>query len=587
VMAADAAAQAGVALAPLPEAQRVALDAVLPAHWSRANPVDLIGDAPVARYVQAVEALLATPGTGTLLFIHAPTAIVPSIEIAQALLPVTLPHRQRVMSCWMGGATVQAARQRFQAAGIADHATPEQAVRAMAMQLNYRRNQAQLMQTPPTSLTHIDVPTVRSLIDAALAQRREWLHEHEAKALLAACGVPVVATRHTEPSDAAALAAALAIGWPVAVKTESPQITHKSDVGGVALNLQSETELRAALAAMRERAARLRPDAQISGWAVQAMVQRPRAIELIVGSTVDPLFGPVLLFGQGGTAVEVLADRAVALPPLNLPLAQALITRTRVARLLAGWRDVPPSDVNAVAQVLIALSQLLAEEPRIVEIDVNPLLADARGVIALDARVRLSAAAPGGAERFAIRPYPQALVQQVPWRDQRLTLRPIRADDEPRHREFLSQVTPDDLRLRVFHSRRSIEHSELARLTQIDYDREMAFIATLAADGEEKAGEEQTLGVARAICDPDNQDAEFGILVRSDLHGQGLGGLLMHKLITHLRERGTQRLVGTVLKENISMLKLARALGFAQTAAADDPSVWFVVRSLHKAETTA
>jgi acetyltransferase len=563
VMAADAAELAGVALAPLPDAMRAALDAALPANWSHGNPVDIIGDAPVPRYVQTLQTLLADPGTGSLLFIHAPTAIVPSAEIAQALLPLAHDAPGRLLSCWLGNPAVQAARAAFHGAGIATYDTPEQAVRAFSLLITYRRNQAQLMQAPPAhgSPTRLDLDAVRPLIDAALAAGREWLTEPEAKALLAACGVPVVETRVTAPEAGAALVAGGAIGYPVALKILSPKITHKSDVGGVALDLEDPASLREAVFAMKKRVARLRPEAVIEGFTVQAMVQRPKAIELIVGASVDALFGPVLLFGAGGTAVEVVADRAVALPPLNAPLAYALIERTRVARLLAGWRDVPAADSDAVAGVLIALSQLLADEPRIAELDINPLLADASGVIALDARVRVSAAAPGGAAHFAIRPYPSELVETIDWQGRRLTLRPIRPEDEAQHLAFLSRLDPVDIRMRVFYSRRSIERSELARLTQIDYEREIAFIAT--APIENGSGEE-TLGVVRATCDPDNHDAEFGIVVRSDLKGGGLGQRLMQKLIDCLRARGTHRLVATVLQENTRMLELARELGFAR-----------------------
>jgi len=330
--------------------------------------------------------------------------------------------------------------------------------------------------------------------------------------------------------------------------------------------------LREAVKAMKKRVLRARPDATIKGFTVQAMVQRPQALELIVGASIDSLFGPVLLFGQGGTAVEVVADRAVALPPLNAPLAEALIARTRVSRLLAGWRDVPPADRAAVVGVLTALSQLLAEEPRIAEIDINPLLADAHGVIALDARVRVAAAAPGGAAHFAIRPYPAELVETIAWQGRSLTLRPIRPEDEAQHLLFLAKLEPIDIRMRIFYSRRSIERSELARLTQIDYEREMAFIATAPLEPGAGGGEE-TLAVARAICDPDNQDAEFGIVVRSDLKGGGLGRLLMNKLIVHLRQRGTKRLVALVLAENTRMLELARELGFEADTARPEPGV--------------
>jgi acetyltransferase len=560
VMAADAAAAAGVALAALDPGTRAALDAVLPPNWSHANPVDIIGDAPAERYVQALQALLAAPQGHTLLFMHAPTAIVPSAGIAEALLPLLRAHPRRVLAAWLGAQAVRPAREAFQAAAIPCYDTPEAAVRAFAQLVTYQQNQEQLMQAPPlrSALPDADFAAVARVVDAALAEGREWLSEPEAKALLAACGVPVVPTRTVGASPQAAAGAAREVGLPAVVKLLSPQITHKSDVGGVALDLDTEAAVEAAAYAMLVRVAQLKPDAQISGFTVQPMVRRPRALELIVGASLDPLFGPVILFGQGGTAVEVMADRALALPPLNRPLAHALVQRTRVARLLAGWRDVPAADAAAVEQVLVAVSELLAAEPRITEIDINPLLADAQGVVALDARVRVNAAAPGGAAHFAIRPYPAHLGETLAWRGQTLTLRPIRPEDEAQHRAFLQRLTPEDVRLRVFYTRRSIERTELARLTQIDYEREMAFVATAIGPD----GSEETLGVARGACDPDNVAAEFGVIVRSDLKGAGLGTLLMNKLIAHLRQQGTRRIEGTVLRENAGMLALVRRLGF-------------------------
>jgi acetyltransferase len=600
VLAADAAELAGVELAPLTASTRAALDAVLPAHWSHANPVDIIGDAPIERYVSALQALLADPQAGTVLFIHAPTAIVPSADIATALAPLAQAAGARVLGCWLGDAAVREARDTFRRADVASFDTAEQAVRAFSMMCNYRHNQALLMQAPPSprtawgsgasgapgapgaaesaaqanagTLAAAPNPAVRKLVDQVLAEGRSWLTEPEAKALLAACAVPVVATRQVPAEPAAAVAAAQELGFPVVLKILSPDINHKSDVGGVALNLEDAGMVQDAAAAMLRRVAQLRPSAMLSGFSVQTMVRRPQARELIVGASIDPLFGPVLLFGQGGKSVEVVADRAVALPPLNAPLAQALIQRTRVAKLLGAWRDVPAVDEAALVEVLINLSQLLADEPRIAELDINPLLADEQGVLALDARVRVSAAAPAGAAHFAIRPYPQELVEQRDWQGRRLTLRPIRPEDEAQHMRFLEQLDPVDIRMRVFYSRRSIERSELARLTQIDYEREMAFIATVLS----AQGEEETLGVARAACDPDNQNAEFGIVVRSDLKGLGLGEMLMAKLIAHLRQRGTQRLVATVLRENTRMLDLARDLGFGFDERQPDGDVYAI-----------
>jgi acetyltransferase len=570
VMAADAVAGSGLELAVLPDEVRSALDAQLPPNWSRGNPVDIIGDAPVARYVATLKALLAEPRCGTLLFMHAPTAIVPAADIARALVPVAEAAPQRLVSSWLGDAAVQEARQIFRAAGIPCYDTPEEAVHACDMLATYRRNQELLIEAPPAhgAALQPDLAVIAGLIDRALGQGRELLSEPEAKALLQAAGIHIVATRVVGPDPGDAARAAAEVGFPVVLKILSPQISHKSDVGGVALALEDEAAVREAASAMRHRVRLLRPQAAVEGFTVQAMIRRPQALELIVGAHVDPLFGPVILFGQGGTSVEVVADRAVALPPLNAPLARALIGRTRIARLLAGWRDVPAADLDAVTQVLCAVAQLLADEPRIVELDINPLLADAAGVIALDARVRVSAKAPGGAAHFAIRPYPAELEETIDWQGQRLQLRPIRPEDEAMHLAFLEQLDPIDIRMRVFYSRRSIERSELARLTQIDYEREMAFVAVTR----NTAGIVETLAVVRAVADPDNIEAEFGIVVRSDLKGGGLGAILMRKLIVHLRTRGTLWLVATVLVENQRMLELARELGFevGEAVAGDD-----------------
>jgi acetyltransferase len=445
-------------------------------------------------------------------------------------------------------------------------------VQAVAMLAEYRRNQAQLMEAPPATAPDAagapppDVDTIRAQVAAVLADGREWLTEPEAKALLAACGVPVAATRTCAPDPDAAARTAAAIGFPVALKILSHQISHKSDVGGVVLDLTDEDRVAQAAQAMLERVQARRPDAVVDGFTVQQMVRRAQALELIVGASVDPLFGPVILFGHGGTAVEVVADRALALPPLNRPLARALVRRTRVAKLLAGYRDVPPVDEPALLDTLTAVSQLLAEVPEVAELDINPLLAGADGVIALDARVRVSAARPSGAAHFAIRPYPRELERRFEWQGRTITLRPIRPEDEAPHLAFLTRLDPEDVRLRVFYSRRSIERSELARLTQIDYEREMAFVATTTgADGAP-----ETLGVVRAAADPDNVEAEFGIVVRSDLKGAGLGGRLMDALIDYLRRRGTQRLTATVLSENQRMLDLGRRLGFTVGPRSED-----------------
>jgi acetyltransferase len=567
VLAADAAALAGVPLCELSEGVRSQLEAVLPPTWSHGNPIDIIGDAPVQRYVQTLQALLDDRDSGAVLFLHAPTAIVRSDDIARACAPLVHQAAGRVMACWLGDAAVADARRIFEDAGVADYATPEEAVRAFAMLATYRRNQALLLEAPTASENGPpDIAAARAPIEAALAAGREMLDEFEAKALLKAYGIPTVRTLAVEPSPSAVLAAAREIGYPVALKILSPDISHKSDVGGVCLDLRDDGQLEHAATDMLAHVHGAQPNARINGFTVQSMASRPFAQELIVGASVDPTFGPVLLFGQGGTAVEVIADRAIALPPLNRVLAHELISRTRVSRLLAGYRDHPPAKLDAISDVLIALSQMLADLPELAELDINPLWADGDGVIALDARVRVSRGAPAGAARFAITPYPAELARTVTWQGESILIRPIRPEDEPQHRRFLEQLQPEDLRLRFFSVRRELPRSELARLTQIDYAREMAFIAIRTLPD----GTEQTLGVVRAVIDPDNVDAEFAIVVRSDLKGRGLGHLLMRTMIDLLVQRGTQRLVALVLRENLPMRQLARSQGFVLDEAGSD-----------------
>ena len=576
VMAADAAGLLGVPLAPLEPALLAALDGALPPNWSRANPIDIIGDAPIERYTATLRVLLEHTDAA-LLFVHAPTAIVRSEDIARACVPLLREHPGRVMASWLGDAAVAQARGLFTDAGVADYQTPEEAVRAFAMLSTYRRNQASLLEAPAESpAVPTDRAAARALVARRLAEGGGWLGEPEAKALLRAYGIASVDTA-VAVDAAAAVSTAERLGYPVVLKILSPDITHKSDVGGVALSLHDGAAVRAAAERMQERVRRERPEARVTGFTVQPMVKRPQAIELIAGASVDPLFGPVILFGQGGTAVEVVGDRALALPPLNEALARDLVQRTRVSRLLGGWRDHAPARVDAVCAVLVALSQMLADLPDLAELDINPLWADADGVLALDARVRIDAAAGGGSARFAIRPYPDQLEERVAWQGRSIVLRPIRPEDGERHRAFIERLDPEDLRMRFFQSRRALHAGELARLTQIDYEREMAFVA-VAADA---AGTEETLGVVRAIADPDNEEAELAIVVRSDLKQRGLGALLTRKMIGYCRDRGTRRLVALVLRENHGMQALARAEGFASDPAWKDRDALRMVLPLH------
>ena len=570
VMAVDAMATGEGRLATLSTATIDGLNAVLPATWSRGNPIDIIGDAPSQRYADALRIVLEDDGVDAVLVMHAPTAIVPSIEPANMVIETARTAKHPVFTCWLGRAAVGEARRAFAVAGIPSFESPDGAIRAFNHMVEYRTTQRNLMQTPAADPQEFnsDRATVRRVIDAVLGEGRDILTEPESKSVLGAYGVPVVETV-TAPDADAAVAAAERIGFPVAVKILSPDISHKSDVGGVVLGLETGDAVRAATEGMLARVRKQKPAARIAGVTVQRMAGGAGTFELIVGATVDAIFGPVILFGHGGTAVELIGDRAVGLPPLNRVLAGELIARTRIARLLSGFRDHPAADRAAIERVLMQISQLMADFPEVCELDINPLIADSKGVLALDARVRVARATSDGSDRFAIRPYPQFLGEEVPFGGRRILLRPIRPEDEPAHREFVSHLSPSDLRFRFFGMVREMPHSQLARFTQIDYDREMAFLAV----DRTLDGKAQTLGVVRAVADPDNRQAEFAIVVRSDLKGQGLGAILMRKIIEYCRSRGTGELVGQILVENIAMRKLAKTLGFTEAASLDSEIV--------------
>ena len=562
VMAADALATRGGKLAQLSAATIERLDAVLPATWSHANPVDIIGDAPASRYVEGLGPVFDDPNVDSVLFLHAPTAIVDSEQIANAVAPMLAGTSKAAFTCWLGGDAVRGARQVCLDAGLPTYETPEEAVTAFLQVVDHRRNQQELMETPP-SLPEgraRDPGAAQAIVDAALAEGREMLSGAESKQVLRLYGIDVVDTR-TAGNAGEAVRVADAIGYPVALKILSPDISHKSDVGGVALNLQSAPMVAEAARLMQERVAALRPDARVDGFMVEQMIVARNAVELIVGMATDPVFGPVILFGAGGTAVETVRDKAIALPPLNVTLARDLMRRTRVAKLLAGYRDVPPADMDAIERSLLGVAQLIADVPDIVELDINPLQATARGAIALDARIRVTRSMQHGTDRFAIRPYPVELETTIDIGGHGLTLRPIRPEDEPKYPVLFAKTSPDDVYFRLFRQIKALTHNDIARFTQIDYDREMALVAL---DGDE------IVGVVRLVTDPDNTSAEFAILVRSDWSGRGMGYALMGHIIEFARSRGTPEIHGDVLRSNHRMLELAKALGFTARALAWD-----------------
>jgi acetyltransferase len=563
VLAVDALEARGGQLAELSPATLAALGAIAPPNWSKRNPVDILGDAPASLYESALAVLAAAPEVDAILVMNCPVAVTDSTDAARAVLraaPLGV-RRKPVVTCWLGGAAVAEGRRLLSAAGLPSAEAPDEAVRTVMHLVDYRRNQALLLQTPAAISDAPDTAAARRIVVAALAEGRASLTDPEARSLLAAYGVPVVASGVAEdPAAAEVLAEELA--GPVALKILSRDISHKSDVGGVALGLVGGPAVKAEATAMLARVRAARPEATIDGFVVEAMVRRPQSQELLVGIARDPTFGPVVLFGQGGTAAEVIADRCVGLPPLDDVLARDMIARTRVARLLGGYRDRPPADLAAIARVLIALGQIAADLPQISELDINPLLADADGVVALDARVGLAAADPA---RPAIVPYPAHLASRTTLAGEALTLRPVRPQDAPELIAMIDRSEAADVRFRFGGALQRLSPRLAAHLSQIDYDRQMAFVAE-REDG-------AIVGVGRLAADPQGETAEFALMVESDRQDRGLGRLLMEMLLDHAQARGVRQVWGQVARTNDRMLQLCAAFGFARVAEGDPATV--------------
>ena len=585
VLATDRLLDFGGTLAALSPGTMARLDAVLPPTWSRANPVDIIGDADDARYMAALEALLDDPANDAVLAINVPTALAAPADCARGVVKAVMAHRDKaplakpVLAAWLGSA---AAAPVLNTARIPHFDTDSDAIRGFMHLVKHRELQAALMQTPPNVMAGFapDVASARAIVAKALDAGTPWLDPLAASALLAVYDIPVAPVRLAHDADEAAALATphLDAGMPVAVKIMSPDIVHKSDIGGVMLNLGNAAAVRDAAAAVLRRAKDSRPDARIAGVMVQPMISRPKARELIAGIADDSTFGPVIVFGRGGTAVEVIDDKALALPPLDLNLAQTLIARTRVSRILRAYRDVPAADTTAVALTLVKLAQLAADIPEVKELDLNPLLVDKDGVIAVDARIAVARREPlhkgPGHPRFAVAPYPTEWQRRLTLADGTpILVRPVRAEDEPMFAAFFTKVSTDDLRLRFFAPMKEFSHAFIARLTQIDYSRAMALVAIDEASGE-------MLGAVRIHSDANFDKGEYGILVRSDLKGRGLGWLLMQLIIAYSRSVGLRIIEGQVLRENKRMLAMCQELGFTIRSDPGDATLQIVSLSL-------
>lgn len=552
VMVEDHLYAGGLGLPALSEATSARLRRLLPPGWDGRNPVDIAVDAPGALYADALEVLFSSREFDAVLAIHTPTTLASSTDAARAAIRASQALGGNLLACWVGGDTVPAARALLLEAGVPSFDTPAAAARAFRFMVGHRRGRESLIQTPPSVPLefHPDAEAAGRVVRRALEEGRDVLRATETMQVLSAYGIRT-AEVHLAATPEQAGQVARSLGFPVELALRSPDVRRKWEVGAVASSLETPEAVEASARGMVARLAEWRPDARVTGFSLHRTIESRHGRRLFAGAAVDPLFGPVILFGEGQDT-EVALGLAVALPPLNALLARALVARTRASTLLEASARRPAADVDALVLALLEISQLVVDRAEVVELNVSPLLVDEHGVVAAGAFMRV-APPPAGPDRLAIHPYPKHLEERAELRDGReVLLRPIRPEDEAAHSEFISRLSPEDSRFRFFHYVRAMPHSQLARLTQIDYEREMSFIAVL------DSGKPETIGAVRTVADPDNETAELSIVVRSDLKRLGLGTRLLTKAIEYCRRRGTRELAGDVLAGNQAMLGLAR-----------------------------
>ena len=561
VMAADHAADIGIPLAHFEQKTINRLDEALPAAWSKGNPIDLVGDADPARYAAALAACLEDPGVDGVLNILTPQAMTDPTQAARVVIEETAKADKPVVTCWMGEEQVREARLLFRGAGIPTFRTPEPAVELFSHISAFYRNQKLLMQTPASIADHSTprIESARLVIETALQEGRKTLNEMESKALLSAFRIPIAQTVVAR-SASEAMVLAEEIGLPVVMKVDSPQILHKTDSGGVRLNLTSLAAVRDAYQAISEEVRRNRPDAHITGIAIEPMILKPNGREMMVGIFRDEIFGPTITLGPGGDGIDSGRERVVALPPLNGFLVADMLASTHPASRLGEFRNMPPVSMEALESVLLRVSEMVCELPWIQAMEINPLIVDEYGAVAVDASIVIEnmPLTAGRYDHMAIHPYPSRLVSKYPSGDGgTVIIRPIKPEDADMEQDFVKHLTPETKYFRFMNTIRELTQSQLIRLTQIDYDREMAFVALF-----EKDGEEQEVGVARYATNPDGESCEFAIVVSDSWQGKGLARRLMGELIEAARDRGLKYMNGDFLSENSRMIKFVTSLGF-------------------------
>jgi acetyltransferase len=534
------------------------LDEILPSHWSHNNPIDILGDATADRYARAVEICIEAREIDAILVILVPTAITDPAQAAESVIQAVKGKRVPLFASWMGGGTVEQGRALLNDAGIPTYNTPEQAVQAFLYMYNYSRNIKMLQEIPPKlhrSLS-FDQDLARSYIETGLTRENGLLTEMESKKLLAAYGLPVNRMAAAASMEEA-VAAAEDIGYPVVMKIDSPDIVHKTEVGGVQLDIFNEKDARLACDRIREGAQKAAPSASISGVTLQPMVQRPD-FELLMGIKNDPAFGPALVFGIGGILTEVLKDQAIGLPPQNRSLARMIMEDTRVCSILKGYRNIPPADLELFEEMIIRLSQLAVDFPQVKELDMNPVMVKGGKPYVVDARVIVQKTDVVSPLHLVISPYPAQYESfQTTSGGLKIFIRPLKPEDAPLFEELFQVLSPNSVRTRFFTPLKKLPPDMLTRFTQIDYDREIALAAFDQAENRERI-----MGVSRVISEPDGEVAEFAVLVGDPWHGKGVGAKLLEMVLRIGKERGIKTVFGTVLAENTGMLALGRKLGF-------------------------
>jgi acetyltransferase len=556
VMAADFLAGHGQEPALLSTETITKLDAILPPYWSRNNPIDILGDASAERFRQVLDVCLHDKDLDGILAILAPQALTEPMSVAEVLVDAMKGHQYPIVTCWMGGKSTERAVEFLNGSGFPTLETPERAIRAFLHMVAYARNQEMLMEAPPKVIRNMVFNRKRADEFLTWNQEEGFLPESDVRGLLAAYGLPVIRTEIADTEEQASRLSR-SIGYPVVMKLYSSDITHKTDAGGVRLDLRSDTDVRTAYQQIVASASRYKPGARIGGVTIQPFLSNPD-FEILLGAKRDRYFGPVILFGMGGIFTEILKDKALGLPPMNRLLARRLMQETKAYTLLQGYRNRPPADFEHLEEMILRLSQLLIDFPQVAELDMNPVLIKDGNPIIVDARLLVSPLNVRSPQHLVISPYPEEYEHRyVTENGMHIFVRPVKPEDAALYTDLFKVLSPTTIYYRFFGVMKELRPEMLARFTQIDYDREIALVAI-----DEDAETERMLGVARIIGDPDGTEGEFAVLVGDAWQGKGIGAGLLRKCLLIAEERGFKNIHGVVLKENTNMLALGKKLGF-------------------------